>query len=80
MKRNHGTKTGSKLFRNSTIVEPNFTVKQKMRKNNRRTKTATFDLRLGAPNWYQPLFSSVNMLLPRDRRERNEWVVPCPLY
>ena len=73
MKRNHGTKTGSKLFRNSTIVEPNSTIKQQMKKNNKRTKAASFDLRLGAPTFYQPLFNTTNMLLPRDRRERAEW-------
>jgi hypothetical protein len=28
---------------------------------------------MGAPTFYQPLFNTTNMLLPRDRRERNEW-------
>lgn len=31
------------------------------------------DVRMGSPTFYQPLFQQTNMMLPRDRRERNEW-------
>ena len=31
------------------------------------------DVKMGNPTFYHPLFQSTNMLLPRDRRERNEW-------
>ena len=29
--------------------------------------------KLGNPSFYHPLFQETNMMLPRDRRERNEW-------
>ena len=31
------------------------------------------NVKLANPTFYHPLFQPVNMLLPRDRRERNEW-------
>ena len=31
------------------------------------------NIKLANPSFYHPLFQPVNMLLPRDRRERNEW-------
>ena len=34
---------------------------------------ASVDIRYSMPGFYQPLFQAQNMLLPRDRRERNEW-------
>ena len=36
-------------------------------------KASGVDIRMSNPVFYQPLFQSTNMLLPRDRRERNEW-------
>ena len=32
------------------------------------------NVKLSNPTFYHPLFQPVNMLLPRDRRERNEWL------
>ncbi len=34
---------------------------------------AAVDIKYAPPGFYQPLFQAQNMLLPRDRRERNEW-------
>lgn len=31
------------------------------------------NIRMGNPTFYHPLFQATNMMLPRDRRERNEW-------
>ena len=31
------------------------------------------DVKMGNPSFYHPLFQTTNMMLPRDRRERNEW-------
>ena len=31
------------------------------------------NVKIGNPTFYHPLFQSTNMMLPRDRRERNEW-------
>lgn len=39
----------------------------------RTVKASGVDIRMSNPVFYQPLFQSTNMLLPRDRRERNEW-------
>lgn len=39
----------------------------------RMARGAGVDIRMGMPGFYQPLFQQTNMLLPRDRRERNEW-------
>ena len=33
----------------------------------------SLNVKLANPTFYHPLFQPVNMLLPRDRRERNEW-------
>lgn len=34
---------------------------------------SSIDVRMGNPSFYHPLFQTTNMMLPRDRRERNEW-------
>ena len=31
------------------------------------------NIKIGNPTFYHPLFQTTNMMLPRDRRERNEW-------
>ena len=36
-------------------------------------KAANANVSMAAPMFYHPLFETTNMLLPRDRRERNEW-------
>lgn len=44
--------------------------------NNIQRKMASasgIDVKMGSPSFYHPLFQSTNMMLPRDRRERNEW-------
>jgi hypothetical protein len=37
------------------------------------SKGAVANVRMTSPNFYHPLFESTNIMLPRDRRERNEW-------
>ena len=45
-----------------------------MTRNAKRTVRAnSAEITIGNPTFYQPLFQSTNLLLPRDRRERNEW-------
>ena len=36
-------------------------------------KAANANVSMAAPMFYHPLFETTNMMLPRDRRERNEW-------
>jgi len=31
------------------------------------------NVRMGSPSFYHPMFQNMNIMLPRDRRERNEW-------
>lgn len=31
------------------------------------------NIKMGSPSFYHPLFQNMNIMLPRDRRERNEW-------
>ena len=31
------------------------------------------NVRMGNPSFYHPFFQNMNIMLPRDRRERNEW-------
>lgn len=31
------------------------------------------NVKMGGPTFYHPLFQNLNIMLPRDRRERNEW-------
>ena len=31
------------------------------------------NIKMGSPTFYHPLFQNMNIMLPRDRRERNEW-------
>lgn len=67
-------------FMNSSIVNkedlpPN--IQRKMKKTASttffNTGLNTLNVKLANPTFYHPLFQPVNMLLPRDRRERNEW-------
>ena len=48
-------------------------VQRRMKKGSRTVRAASGAVRMGNPTFYQPLFQTTNMLLPRDRRERNEW-------
>lgn len=60
---------GGSLLKSSIIdkssLSPN--IQKKM------TKAASANIRMADPMFYHPLFETVNMMLPRDRRERNEW-------
>ena len=79
MKRNHITRTSSlvKDGKNgifNTIVNSDSLPSSTKRK----IKASIADVRFGHPNFYTPLFQAMNILLPRDRRERNEWATaPC---
>ncbi|MFW6015121.1 MAG: hypothetical protein ACOCRK_01635, partial [bacterium] len=65
---NHGN-NGSMM--KSAVIEKNSLPNNVQRK---MTKAATAgNISMGNPSFYHPLFQSTNMMLPRDRRERNEW-------
>ena len=57
-------------FLNSSVINKNDLPKNIQRK---MTKAANANVSMGAPTFYHPLFETTNMMLPRDRRERNEW-------
>lgn len=48
-------------------------VQRKMGKFANGASAAMGNIRTGNPNFYHPLFQNLNIMLPRDRRERNEW-------
>lgn len=82
MRRNHKTVTASNsnklgnLAMSSLISKDELpkNIQQKMTRNAKRTVRAnSAEITIGNPTFYQPLFQSTNLLLPRDRRERNEW-------
>ena len=67
-------------FMPSSIVDKQDLPEPIQRKMKRTASTTFFNTGLNAlnvklanPTFYHPLFQPVNMLLPRDRRERNEW-------
>lgn len=76
MKRSHGsvTKNSDKNYsgnlRQNSIIEKQSLPKRVQKK---MTRAASASVRMGNPSFYQPLFQTTNMLLPRDRREQNEW-------
>lgn len=79
MKRNHKTVTAGydgNLAKNSIVNKSDLPkeIQRKMKRTAHKTITAAgIDVKMGSPTFYQPLFQTTNMLLPRDRRERNEW-------
>lgn len=67
-------------FMQSALIEKEQlpkSIQRKMKKvastNFFNTGLNTLNVKLANPTFYHPLFQPVNMLLPRDRRERNEW-------
>lgn len=80
MRRNHKTVVASNNLGNlamSSLINKDElpkNIQQKMTRNAKRTVRAnSAEITIGNPTFYQPLFQSTNLLLPRDRRERNEW-------
>lgn len=80
MRRNHKTVVASSNLGNlamSSLINKDElpkNIQQKMTRNAKRTVRAnSAEITIGNPTFYQPLFQSTNLLLPRDRRERNEW-------
>lgn len=80
MRRNHKTVVASNNLGNlamSSLINKDElpkNIQQKMTRNAKRTVRAnSAQITIGNPTFYQPLFQSTNLLLPRDRRERNEW-------
>jgi hypothetical protein len=65
--------TGSLM--NSTIVDADTLTKQDRQKMTRAAKknVTAVNVSMAPPIFYHPLFETTNMMLPRDRRERNEW-------
>ena len=78
MKKNHKTVQAGyngNLAMNSIVNKSDLpkNVQRRMKKGSRTVRAASGVVRMGNPTFYQPLFQTTNMLLPRDRRERNEW-------
>lgn len=80
MRRNHKTVVASNNLGNlamSSLINKDElpkNIQQKMTRNAKRTVRAnSAQITIGNPTFYQPLFQLTNLLLPRDRRERNEW-------
>ena len=74
-------KTGAVINRNPTgvtlgrtaIVEKSTLSKTTQKKMKRMANAQGFDVKMANGSFYHPLFQTTNMMLPRDRRERNEW-------
>ena len=66
---NYGNQNKSGLTKTS-IIEKNSLPKNIQRK---MASGVSSNIRMGNPTFYHPLFETTNMMLPRDRRERNEW-------
>jgi hypothetical protein len=56
----------------SSVVEKN-SLPPKIQRRMKMAQGTGVDIRMGNPTFYHPLFQATNMMLPRDRRERNEW-------
>jgi hypothetical protein len=54
----------------SAIVDKGDLPKRVQRK---MASASSTDIKMGSSTFYHPLFQTTNMMLPRDRRERNEW-------
>ena len=54
----------------TAIIEKNSLPKRVQQK---MASPSGVDVKMGNPSFYHPLFQTTNMMLPRDRRERNEW-------
>lgn len=54
----------------SAIVDKGDLPKRVQRK---MASASSIDVKMGSSTFYHPLFQTTNMMLPRDRRERNEW-------
>lgn len=75
---NNLRKQGAVINRNPTgvtmgktaIIEKDSLPKRVQKK---MTAAAGVDVKMGNATFYHPLFQTTNMMLPRDRRERNEW-------
>ena len=66
-KSNHGggAMLRSSLLNDRTGIPPK--VQRKM------ANASLGNIKMGGPTFYHPLFQNLNIMLPRDRRERNEW-------
>lgn len=82
LNRNNNNHGGGYLFRSSIVDKeelPNSIQRKMVRKANYSYSYGMpgpsygTNIRTGTPSFYHPLFQSLNMMLPRDRRERNEW-------
>ena len=72
---------GAKIVKNpsgvtmgkSSLIDKSEIPNNVQRKMKKMAAGAGVDVRMMDPGCYHPLFQSTNMVLPRDRRERNEW-------
>lgn len=73
MKRNHLSRTGMASNGFFKTITDSSSLSASTQKQMKKIKASAGDVRFGNPTFYQPLFQQLNILLPRDRRERNEW-------
>lgn len=69
MMNNHG---GGVLMRSALLQDKNSLPKNIQRKM-AAPSIGMSNISMGNPTFYHPLFQNMNIMLPRDRRERNEW-------
>lgn len=67
MNNNHG---GGAMMRSALLQDKTGLPKNIQRK---MASPSMGNVKMGNPNFYHPLFQNMNIMLPRDRRERNEW-------
>lgn len=73
-------KTSTAGLMKPAVVDDTSKLPESLRRKMKRTASSVsisglraLNIKLSNPTFYHPLFQPVNMLLPRDRRERNEW-------
>ncbi|AEO93285.1 portal protein [Bacillus phage G] len=69
MSNNHG---GGSLMRSALLQDKNGLPKNIQRKM-ASPSVGMGNISMGNPSFYHPVFQNMNIMLPRDRRERNEW-------
>lgn len=57
----------------TALIEKDALPKRVQSKMTRTASPTVGNVAMGNPTFYHPLFQTTNMMLPRDRRERNEW-------
>lgn len=69
MMNNHG---GGSMMR-SSILQDKTGIPKNVQRKMANPSVGMGNIQMGNPSFYHPLFQNMNIMLPRDRRERNEW-------